>query len=156
MLADEEYLYFIDESLTDMVKIVTELGDDLANRRPRLEGTNSPYAMLFHCLGVLEFWGGHMVAGRTIRRDREAEFHAHGTVAEIAELTGRARERLVADLATAEPLAPPRGRVGSEITREPMARTQEAVLLHLVEELARHHGQMELTRDILRADPGPG
>lgn len=154
MLADEDFLYFIDESLTDMVKIVTELGDDLANRRPQLAGTNSPYAMLYHCLGVLEFWGGQMVAGRTIQRDRAAEFQARGTVAEITELTRRARDRLVADLGTVDPLAPPRGQVDSTIAQEPMGRTQEAVLLHLVEELARHHGQMELTRDILRADAG--
>lgn len=154
MLPAEDFLYFIDESLTDMLKIVTELGDDLANRRPHLEGTNSAYAMLFHCLGVLEFWGGHMVAGRTIQRDRAAEFHAKGTVAEITELTRRARARLVADLGTVEPLAPPRGQVDAGIAQEPMGRTQEAVLLHLVEELARHHGQMELTRDVLRADQG--
>ena len=33
-----------------------------------------------------------------------------------------------------------------------MTTTQGAVLLHIYEELAQHHGQMEITWDVLRVD----
>lgn len=46
-----------------------------------LPGTNAPYGIVTHCLGVLDYWVGQCVAGRTIQRDREAEFRAQGPVA---------------------------------------------------------------------------
>jgi hypothetical protein len=74
MISVDDYLFFVDEALDGMVRIVTELGDDLANRRPDVSGANSPYAVLTHCLGVMEYWAGYLVAGRRIERDRDAEF----------------------------------------------------------------------------------
>ena len=76
MVSVDDYLLFLDEVLDDMVRIVTELGDELANQRPDLPDSNSPYAILTHCLGVMEYWGGYMVGGRSIQRDRAAEFRA--------------------------------------------------------------------------------
>lgn len=73
-----DFLWFVDHALDEMMTIVGQLGDDTANRRPDLAGANSPYAILRHCLGVMEYWGGAMVAGRVIARDRDAEFRAHG------------------------------------------------------------------------------
>ncbi|MGH9093996.1 MAG: hypothetical protein ACRDXE_02440, partial [Acidimicrobiales bacterium] len=89
MISLEDYLSFVDEALGAMVAIVEDLGDELANRRPDIDATNTPYVLLTHCLGVLEYWGGHMVAGRPVGRDREAEFAASGPVAELA---GRAQQ----------------------------------------------------------------
>ncbi|MGA9776173.1 MAG: DinB family protein [Candidatus Dormiibacterota bacterium] len=151
MLPPDGYLSFVDESLDGMLRIVGELGDDLANKAPRLEGANSPYAILFHCLGVMEYWAGRVVSGRTIQRDRAAEFRASGTVAEITSLVERARAQLVADLKGLDPLAAPR--VPPEGWDAPAAigSTQEGVLLHILDELSRHFGQMELTRDLLRS-----
>src|SRR5205807_5775164 len=68
VVSDADFLWFVDQALDAMVRIVRELGDD-ANRRPELPGANSPYAILYHSLGVMEYWGGAMVAGRTIERD---------------------------------------------------------------------------------------
>jgi hypothetical protein len=42
MISVDDYLFFVDEALDGMVRIVTELGDDLANRRPDVSGANSP------------------------------------------------------------------------------------------------------------------
>jgi hypothetical protein len=151
MISVEDYLYFMDEALEGMVATVTELGDELANRRLDLAGANSPYAVLYHCLGVMEYWGGAMVAGRSIERDRDAEFRASGGVGELVGRTRRARRQLDADLADLEPLAPPRGTPNPEDADLPLARTQGGVLLHIYEELAQHRGQMEVTRDVLRA-----
>src|SRR4029077_16812147 len=92
-----------------MTEIVTGLGDDLANRKPALPGANSPYAILRHCLGVMEFWGGEVVAGRKITRDKDAEFRAHGPVPGLTAATADAKRRFRADAATAEFAAPARG-----------------------------------------------
>ena len=151
MISVEDYLLVLDEVLDDMVRIVTELGDELANQRADVPDSNSPYAILTHCLGVMEYWGGYMVAGRSIRRDRAAEFRASGPVGELIERTGRARRQLQSDLASLEPFAPPRGHPKHQGDAGlPMNKTQGGALIHAYEDLARHRGQMEVTRDIIR------
>ena len=154
MIDVDDFLYFVDEALEGMITVVTELGDDLANRRLDLAGANSPYAVLFHCLGVMEYWAGALVAGRTIERDRDAEFRASGPVSELVRRTRQGRRQLAADLADLEPFAPPRGAPEPEDADLPLARTQGGVLMHVYEELAQHRGQMEVTRDVLRAPWG--
>jgi Protein of unknown function (DUF664) len=151
MISVEDFLYYVDDALDGMVLIVRELGDELANRRPDMAGANSPFAILTHCLGVMEYWGGEIVAGRRITRDRPAEFRARGLVAQLAEDTERARQQLRADLAELDPFGPPRGDPPAHKGRAlPLARTQGGALLHIYEELAQHRGQMEITRDVLR------
>jgi Protein of unknown function (DUF664) len=154
-----DYLWFADLALDVMASIVEELGDELANRRPALPGANSPYAVLTHCLGVTEYWGGATVAGHTIQRDRDAEFIAAGPVAALVRRTTEARNRLRQDLAGLDSAAAP-----SHVRRDPeepvpYTETKGAVLLHVLEELFQHLGQMELTRDVLvadaRAEPPP-
>ena len=56
VVASEDVLWFADSALDGMVAIVRQLGDDRANRRPQLPGANSPYAILTHCLGVMEHY----------------------------------------------------------------------------------------------------
>ena len=142
---------YVDRTVDQMAAIVSELGDDLANREPDLPGANSPFAILRHCLGVMEFWGGQVVAGRKVNRDRDAEFRARGPVADLVADAAAAQRQFRADAATADPSVPPRG------TRPGMGRdeletsTQGGALLHVLEEVTQHLGQMELTRDVLKA-----
>jgi len=150
VITPDKYLSYVDTALDGMVAIVRELGDDLANRRPGITGANSPYAILTHCLGVMEYWGGHVVAGRPSNRDRDAEFVATGIVGDLVERVHRAREQLAADVAGADPSAPPRNPPPDY--RDLVTTTQGAVLLHIYEELAQHDGQMEITWDVLRVD----
>ncbi|HXQ60595.1 MAG TPA: hypothetical protein VN799_10860, partial [Acidimicrobiales bacterium] len=82
-VSNDDFFWFVDLSLDAMVAILRQLGDDRANLRPPLEGANSPYAIVTHCLGVMEFWGGSAVAGRPIVRDRDVEFRAEGAVADL-------------------------------------------------------------------------
>jgi hypothetical protein len=151
MISVEDYLFFVDEALEGMISIVEELGDDQANLRPDIEGTNTPYVILTHCLGVMEYWGGHAVAGRSIDRDRAAEFTASGPVDELVTRTRRSRTRLVDDLAGVEPFAAPPLPVSTHPARRVHARTQGGALIHLYEELAQHRGQMEAGRDVMLA-----
>ena len=50
MISIDDFRYYADDALRGMVGIVSELGDDLANRRPDVPGANSPFAILTHCL----------------------------------------------------------------------------------------------------------
>jgi hypothetical protein len=146
-----DYLAFVDDALGGMVELVTDLGDELANRRPDISDANSPYVLLHHCLGVMEYWGGHIVAGRAIERERDAEFRAFGPVAELVSRTRAARRQLEVDLADLDSMAPPRGTPEPEDAKLPLARTQGGALFHVYEELAQHRGQMEGVRDVLLA-----
>jgi len=158
-ISPEALTAYVDRAVDGMAAIVRDLGDDLANRRPGLPGANSPYAILRHCLGVMEFWGGQVVAGREVSRDRAAEFTASGPVAGLITAAERAKRQFQADVATAEPSAPPRR--SDHPTKRPDdmdLRTQGHALLHVLEEVTQHHGQAEITRDLLlrerRDQPG--
>jgi hypothetical protein len=145
----EDHLWFVDVALDGMVAIVTELGEERANVRPDLPGANSAYAVLTHCLGVMEFWGGHAIAGRVVLRDRDAELVASGRVDDLVERAREQRGRYAADLASLEALAAPRGALDPEDAALPLGRTQGGVAMHVYEELAQHLGQMELGRDVV-------
>lgn len=151
MIDRADYLYFAERALDGMTGIVVELGDDLANRRPPLPGANSPYALLMHCLGVVDFWSGHLVGGRVVDRDRQAEFLATGSVASLAARVADAKTRLSQDVSTAAPSAPVRARPPAEFLGPPRDHTQGSALQHAYEELAQHHGQMEIIRDVILA-----
>jgi hypothetical protein len=143
------YLRFCDEALEAMRDIVVDLGDDLANRRPDLPGANSPFAILTHCLGVTARWASTVNLGEVVPRDRAAEFTATGEVAVLAADTDRMRRSLRDWVARTDPSAPP---ADPAAPREDWyAATCGGVLLHVYEELAQHRGQLELTRDVLRA-----
>jgi len=150
-LSVEEYLWFVDDCLEAMTSIVEELGDELANARPALPGANAPYSILMHCLGVMEFWGGEMVAGRPIQRDRDAELVATGPVAEVRERVAVSRARFVEDLGRLDARARPTHPLPEDDAGLPFDRSQAGVVVHVFHELAQHLGQLEITSDLLRA-----
>lgn len=156
MISRDDYLYFIDQQLDAMIAMVEELGDGLANRTLDIAGSNSPYAILTHCLGVIEYWGGHVVAGRPSNRDRAAEFTASGAVADLVARARTSRSRLAQDVAAAELDLPARNSPGPENAAVPIGRTQGGALVHIQEELARHRGHMDITRDLLLAGAKSG
>jgi len=151
MVSDADFISFVDEELDAMTKMLESLGDDLANRALDVPGANSPYAILEHCLGVIEYWAGHIALGRPSARDRDAEFQAHGTVSGLIQRTREARARLRQDTVQTTPSAPPHGPLAPEDAALPLGRTQGGALLHIFQELARHRGQMDVTQDLLRA-----
>jgi uncharacterized protein YceH (UPF0502 family) len=149
----DDFLWFVDQSLDQMVAILRQLGDDRVNRRPDLPGANSPYAIVTHCLGVTDWWAGHVAAGRSVARDRDAEFRAAGRVDDLVERLAAVRGQLEVDVGGVDALAAPRGRwILPEDAALPFGRTQGGALLHVYEELQQHLGQLELTRDLLLAE----
>jgi hypothetical protein len=150
-VAPADYLWFVDRALNAMVQIVVDLGDDLANRRPNLPDANSAYAILTHCLGVMEYWGGGTVAERDFSRDRASEFVAHGGAVELAERAGAARRRLAEDIAGHVSMAAPANVRPHPEDPRPYDQRKGAVLVHVLAELNQHLGHMELTRDLVLA-----
>lgn len=151
MLSEAEFIHFVRRALDGMAQIVEGLGDELAGTRPPLPGANSPYAILTHCLGVVEYWSGHVVHGRPDHRDMSAEFSATGPVAPLLERTRQTLDQLAADVRAAHPAQVLPGAPDRPWHHGLPEVRQGAVLQHVYEELAQHHGQMEITRDLLRA-----
>ncbi len=114
-ISSDDLAYFVDRAIDGMIEIVRDLGDELACTRPDLPGANSPYAILFHCLGVMGYWGGHTVAGRDMDRDRDAEFRATGSVDTLIQACAAAKRQFAADIAVADPAQP--------LRRPPVATT---------------------------------
>lgn len=131
-----------------MADIVVELGDERANTRA-YAGANAPYALLHHCLAVIETWVGGFIFGRPVERDRAAEFDASGYVADLVTRVVVVRTQLHLDVAAARPDQPLRCDPPPEFLGPARSLNQGAALQHVFEELAQHHGQMETLRDIL-------
>jgi Protein of unknown function (DUF664) len=148
-IALEDVAYYLDHALDAMIEILRVLGDELANDKPALPGANSPFQIVNHCLGVMEFWGGQRIAGRDVHRDRAAEFQASGRVEELAARVADQRARFVADLDSLDSLAPPNGPANPKDADLPLGRSQAGVVLHILEELDQHLGHLEITRDLL-------
>jgi hypothetical protein len=156
MITVEDLLFFLDEALDGMLRVVVELGDDLATRRPAIDPVNSPCVTLSHCLGVMDYWGGQVIAGRESHRDRDAEFRTVGSVSDLVTRTRAARQQLALDLAQIEPGAAPRGALTDESDALlPLGSSQGGALMHLYSELAIHRGHMEICRDILMSSKVP-
>jgi len=147
-----DLLFYIDDALDQMVAIVVDLGDEKANLRLDVPGSNSPYAILTHCLGVMEFWGGCRIRGRRFERDRAAEFVSSGSVSELADRAVLARRKLASDLEGIDASDKPEGEIPEYDLELPLGKTKGGVLVHIYEELAQHRGQMEVTRDLILSD----
>ena len=96
---------------------------------------------------------GATVAERPVVRDRAAEFTASGAVGPLLQRSDEALRRLRDDLASLDAAAVPANVRRDPAHPVPYTESKGAVLLHIIEELYQHLGQMELTRDLLLAGP---
>lgn len=144
-------LIHVDRALGGMTATLQDLGDDLINAETGLPGGNTAYQIVRHCCGVLEFWGGQVLAGRPITRDRLAEFTSSGTVEELTAIVERQRTAFRSDLEGFDGEATPRGQMNDWSMDPDESRTQGGVLIHVYEELAQHRGHLDITADIVRA-----
>jgi hypothetical protein len=150
---DEWWWFLVDRHLDRMLTIAADLGDELLNVRPPLPGGNSPYQIVFHCRGMLEWWTREAVLGVDVGRDRDAEFTATGSIADMTARVDVVRRRLREDVAAMDLDGPLRGDPSDHYKGTPIGSSARGVLLHALEELAQHHGHLEITRDLLRSPP---
>ncbi|TDD45954.1 DUF664 domain-containing protein, partial [Nonomuraea terrae] len=74
-----------------------------------------------------------------------------GPVGPLLEQVAAAHARLAEDVRPAVPAGPLRGTPPAAFVGPDRELTQGAALLHVYEELAQHHGQMEILRDAILA-----
>jgi hypothetical protein len=142
--------FILERHLGPMVAIAGELGDDLVNVTPDLPGANSGYVIVWHSAAVVQWWTRHVILGQEHPRDRESEFSAAGDVASLTARVDEVRRGLLEDLPKMQLAAAPASDPGPGWGDAPIRRSVGGVLLHLVEELAQHHGHLQLTRDLLK------
>lgn len=141
--------FLLERHFDRMTAIAVDLGDEGVNVTPRLPGANSAYQIVVHCCGMLEWWTRAAILGLDVDRDRDAEFVATGTVAQLTARVGQVRAQFVTDLRQMDPDAPLRGDPSPEYRGTPVGESAGGVLMHVFEELAQHHGHLELTRDLV-------
>ncbi|MFK4105773.1 DinB family protein [Streptomyces sp. NPDC019531] len=150
MQDQNEYLYFLRRAFDGMLGVLEDLGDDLGNARPPLAGANSVYAITYHCAAVADYWTGHIIAGREVDRDRASEFSARGQGRQLRQQVDALFEQLEADLASVAPAARPLNTPPADFEGPDRPLSVQGVQLHVLEELAQHHGQVQITRDLLK------
>jgi len=148
----DDFEVFCRRSFAGVLTVADRLGDELINQRPPQTDGSSPFAIVTHILGACEFWVGHMVVGDPTTRVRDDEFTATGTVAELHQHVGA----WLALLHERKPaIAAATGLTSVPQTQTPLQGewTVGAALIHAYEELAQHLGHLELTADLLLAQP---
>lgn len=146
------YLAVAEEIFDGIDAVLATLDDDSVNRTPLPGTVNTVFALVTHLHGMGCYWGGSVVAGERNPRDRAAEFHAHGTVAEAAARLADLRTRLPGwvEVAAAEGVRDPHA---SGTSRTDTADVSAAwALQHILHECAQHLGHMEICRDLVLSD----
>jgi uncharacterized damage-inducible protein DinB len=141
-----EHRWFVAAAFGRLVEQAARAGDELVSVRPPVEGANSVFAIVTHCLGVADFWLDHVLLGHPTERDRPAEFVATGDLATLEGDVAAFLDRLPDLMAAVAELDAPRLPYRDD---EPWVETVEGVLLHVVEELSQHLGHVDLTVDLL-------
>ena len=148
----EAFLNVTNELFDTLDGVLDDCGDDFVNAVPEgIPGINSVYALTIHIAGAIGFWGGSFVSGEVIPRDRDAEFHATGTVADARAVLTNTRSQLPRWAANARTTGI-LNRSATGTTRTDTASvTPEYVLTHMLRELAQHVGHAQICRDVVLA-----
>ena len=139
---------YAEQALADMRRSLNRLSDTTINLRPHGATTNSAAALIVHACTAAKYWFGHIGLGQPMPRDRDAEFNASATIAELNVLIDdtAAELRTLIDAFVAGPTA------GDHELRvfSPGGDTSDgSVALHALQELFQHLGHLELTADAL-------
>jgi len=142
-----EFLLFCDRTIDGFAEAVARLDDDTVNQPP-IVGASSAAQLTIHALAAAIYWCDHEVAGNPTDRNRDSEFTATATVAEL-------QRRCATTKATLRALGPELDSAaevqGPSRTQKPLGQpwTIGACLIHAYEELAQHLGHVEMTADVL-------
>lgn len=146
----DEVRAFIELALDRMMAKARAVRDRVTER-PDIEGSNSVYGLVVHCIGVADWWLDHVVLGNPSTRDRDAEFAATGTIDELDALVVAFRSRLPGLLEeVAATLKPASAHVAAATAGErAWPWSTASIVLHVVDELFQHAGHADITADLL-------
>jgi hypothetical protein len=148
-------IVYLDRAFDQMAAVLDRVGDDQLDVEPPGPDTTALGALVLHCVGVSEFWLGHVALGRATVRNREAEFTASATRAELQAAIAAARVQAADDVRA---LGAGQGTPSEWRAAAPGGGgddDDDAVVLHVIEELYQHVGHMDLTADALIGDQPP-
>lgn len=140
-------LSFLDQYRDTMVFKLEGLDEEQARWAPT-EQANSLLTLIVHLTGVERAWAEGVIAGKQIERDRDAEFRElvdRTTVPQAMEAylaQGERTNEIVRGLDLGQPCAAEAG------------YSVRWVLLHLLEETARHAGHADITRELIDGSVG--
>jgi len=133
-----------------LLETVAGLDDDAVNWKPPAPGANSLLVLVTHALASAE---DHVVgkgAGKTVVRNRDAEFATTGGSGHLAARAAEVRRRIDEALVSLE------GRLDEE-REPPMGKwprprgTVRDRLIHSISHTAEHVGHAQLARDLYNA-----
>lgn len=146
----------IERNANEIIEKLGQLTDEQLNRPLPVPDANSLFAIATHTVGMGEFWVLSLVGGRTVARNRPAEFQATG---QGAALIARFQQWLqdihavldpLPDAALHQQVQPPREySITGGLDEGPL--TVFDCLLHVVEHTATHLGHIQLTADFLQS-----
>jgi len=142
--------FYLRHAFDGMERVLDRLDDTTVNSRPESWGTNSVAGLIVHCCELAPSWFEVPGLGRESTRDRDAEFTATATIAQLRDRIDEAKRKTSAALAAF---------LGGPSTLDhPLRafipgddRSDSALVLHVLEELFQHLGHMEVTADALEA-----
>ena len=133
-----------------MLAVADRLGDERVNQRPIAPQVNSVASLIIHCCGVAEFWLGHVGVGRPSHRDRDAEFTATASVAELHDRVAACLARIETDVATIDAGVDTPNADGLHLLQVSPG-DDASLVVHVIEELFQHLGHCEIAADALTA-----
>lgn len=143
-----ELLYFLELYRDIMVYKIEGLSEEQARVKPTPNG-NSLLNLIVHLTGVESWWFQEGIAGGTINRTREDEFAETTVTVEEAVAAYRAACARSNDVARGAPS------LGDKCKDETIAHfSVRAVMLHVLEETARHAGHADITRELVDGTTG--
>src|SRR5437870_3009642 len=138
-----------------LLETIADLDDEAVNWKPPVPGGNSLLVLVTHALGSAEQHVIGEAAGKTVVRNRDAEFASKGGSAHLAARATEVRRRIDDAIVGLE------GRLDEE--REPPFRswpgtraTARDRLVHSISHTAEHVGHAQLTRDLYTARNAKG
>lgn len=141
------YLDFYRETMVQKVEGLTE---DQSRWRPA-PTANSLLNLIWHLAGVERWWFQGAIAGIEISRDREKEFEELPPDVTIDAAVAAYRREWERGSEIVRSLESLDDRCRNELVGD---RTVRWVLLHMLEETARHAGHADITRELLDGSVG--
>ena len=130
-----------------LLETIAGLDDDAVNWKPPVPGGNSLLVLVTHALASAEEHIVGIAAGKTVVRNRDAEFVVTGGSGHLAARAAEVRRRIDDALAALE------GRLDEErdppVGKWPAPRgTARDRLIHSISHTAEHVGHAQMTRDL--------
>jgi hypothetical protein len=133
------------------------LTDDILNSVLTIQPTNTLFQLGTHIAGSARYWAITNTGGQDFHRDRDAEFTATGSSAELIANLDQLVDQINAHVPSlsADQLDRPVSISGASFSswNEPGPIPQRHALLHALSHTALHLGHIQLTRQVLGFAP---